>query len=90
MKKETKVEIEYNGKKWMVKKNPSCFVSRTGKYDVSILAESKHGARENDGKLYNRLWIIAAENGDIIRRGHSLPDFITTEWLKENAFITID
>ena len=81
------MRFEHNGRKWMIKKNSSCFVSRTGKYDVSILAESKHGSRETDGKLYNRLWIIAAEDGDIIRRGNSLPDFITAEWLKQNAFI---
>lgn len=44
--------IEHENNIWLVNRAPSCFVSRTGKDDVSVYKRSVWGRRQPDGKLY--------------------------------------
>lgn len=81
--------FESNGAKWLIKRGPSVFVSRSGKEDVKIFKQAEWGSRESDGKLYNCRRILAAEDGSMVRDYEAVPNEITVEWLRQAGFIDV-
>lgn len=79
--------VDHNGNRFLINKEQSCFVSRTGKYDISIYRRSSWGRRQPDGKLYKCCMRLAAEDGSLLRHYESIPPHITVEWLKQEGFI---
>lgn len=74
---------------YLIKKQPSIFMSRAGKNDCLILKQCEtHGIRENNNKLYTIIAIIESETGEYIRDYEMFPPEITLLLLQQWGFIT--
>jgi len=81
--------FEHNGAKWLIKRGPSCYVSRVGKEDVYVEKAGDRGGRGSDGRLYRCCRKFAAESGEVLRDHESTPPHITVDWLRQAGFIDL-
>lgn len=84
--------VEFGKDKYLIRRGPSIFTSRNGKQDCVIKKRNNatygaHGAREDDGKLYNIVKIIACESGELLRDHEEIPADISTDFLKDQGYI---
>jgi hypothetical protein len=51
------------------------------------MLQGEYGSREEDNKKYRTSLWIACESGEILRSYETIPNSISLEFLKDNAFI---
>jgi hypothetical protein len=73
----------HGGRRWLVRRSPSIFVSRRGLDDVTINRHNHDwGGMESDGRRYTYAAILAAEDGTPVRESEPYPDELTVDALR--------